>query len=235
MELVDTDVTSNTFRSFFSQLQEKYGLANVAYYAHTLPAQPADACILWTTYLEEWQKHYFENQYQRIDPVIAIDRSSLLPVDWDCIPRNSKAIKSFFGEAAEFKVGANGLAIPVRGPKGDRAIFAITSNAPKTEWEKIRKHALPDFVAAANFVHQSAMQETGIYSAVSDAFRLSPREIECLRWAAAGKSFKDISCILNISERVTRAYLDTARHKLNALNVTHAVSRAIGMGLIAPG
>ncbi|MFN3889422.1 MAG: LuxR family transcriptional regulator [Beijerinckiaceae bacterium] len=220
---------------YLTALTAELGLTNAAYFAHTIPGLSADQTVVWTTYSREWEAHYFQNSYHRIDPVVAIDRSSLLPVDWSLVARDSKIVKRFFGEAAEFKVGDQGVAIPVRGPLGDRAIFAVSSDLKRTEWEKLREEILPKLVVAAHFVHHSAMQEVGVYKGTEETVRLAPRETACLRWAAAGKSFKDISCILGISERVTRAYLDTARHKLNALNITHAVSKAVSFGLIPPG
>ena len=39
---------------------------------------------------------------------------------------------------------------------------------------------------------------------------------------------------LQISENTLRAYIDSARHKLGALNVTHAVALALARGIIVP-
>lgn len=235
MTHVEGEITSENSREYLTELARNHGLTNAAYFAHTIPGFGIDRKVVWTTYDQSWEKHYFENQYYRIDPVVAIDKSSLLPVDWNSVPRQSKLVKRFFGEAKEFKVGDQGLAIPVRGPKGDRAIFAVSSDQTSSEWEKLREGILPKLIVTAHFVHQCAMREVGLYKDLDGDPRLSPRELDCLRWAAAGKSFKDIACILGISERVTRAYLDTARHKLNALNITHAVSKAVSHGLVPAG
>jgi DNA-binding CsgD family transcriptional regulator len=62
--------------------------------------------------------------------------------------------------------------------------------------------------------------------------KLSKREEQCLIWAARGKTYQDISDILNISFGSVKSYLDTARHKLNCINLTHAVAVAIATGVI---
>ena len=62
--------------------------------------------------------------------------------------------------------------------------------------------------------------------------KLSRREIECLSWAAAGKTFGEIATILALSERTIKFYLDVARIKLRATNVTQAVSKAVAMNVI---
>ena len=56
--------------------------------------------------------------------------------------------------------------------------------------------------------------------------RLSAREIECLRWSAAGKSSDEIAIILDISSHTVVSYLKSAMRKLEAVNRMQAVARA---------
>jgi DNA-binding CsgD family transcriptional regulator len=62
--------------------------------------------------------------------------------------------------------------------------------------------------------------------------RLSAREIDCLRWSAAGKSSDAIGVILNLSEYTVNGYLKTAIRKLNAVNRTQAVAKACKLEII---
>ncbi len=227
-------ITTNLAKTYLAALVRTYGMANATYVGLTVPGRPTGTPIVWTTYEEAWTKHYSENNYARIDPVIGVERRSVLPVDWAELQNSGTGARRIFGEANEFGVGRQGLVIPVRGPRGDRGLFVVTSNESSSEWLARKKSAMRDLVLVAQYVHQQAMTEVNVYRSNHQDFRLAPREIECLRWAAAGKSVGDTATILSISERVVRGYIDTARHKLNALNVAHAVSRAIGLGLIAP-
>ena len=63
--------------------------------------------------------------------------------------------------------------------------------------------------------------------------RLSKRQQEVLQWAAVGKTDWEIGMILGISESAVKFHFEIARKKLNATNRTHAVARAITMGLIS--
>jgi DNA-binding CsgD family transcriptional regulator len=63
-------------------------------------------------------------------------------------------------------------------------------------------------------------------------FSLSSREYEVLMWAARGKTYADIGMILGIGYGTVKTNLDTARLKLRATNVTHAVALAFATGLI---
>ncbi len=61
---------------------------------------------------------------------------------------------------------------------------------------------------------------------------LSERELECLRWTAAGKTSSEISTILSLSEHTINHYLISATKKLDAVNRTQAVAKAIRKGWI---
>jgi LuxR family quorum sensing-dependent transcriptional regulator len=61
---------------------------------------------------------------------------------------------------------------------------------------------------------------------------LTPRERECLKWAAVGKSEWEISQILGISEHTSEKHLLNAKHKLGAVNRVQAVAEAIRRGYI---
>ncbi len=62
--------------------------------------------------------------------------------------------------------------------------------------------------------------------------RLSMREVECLRWAAAGKSSDEIAIILGISAYTVSSYFKTATRKLGAVNRMQAIARAIRLKLL---
>jgi LuxR family quorum sensing-dependent transcriptional regulator len=62
---------------------------------------------------------------------------------------------------------------------------------------------------------------------------LTEREIQCLSWTAAGKTSLDIAEILGLSEHTVNHYLNQVTRKLEAVNRTQAVVKAIRRGLIA--
>lgn len=62
---------------------------------------------------------------------------------------------------------------------------------------------------------------------------LTPRERECLKWAANGKSEWEISQILGISEHTSEKHLINAKTKLKAVNRAHAVAEALRRGYIS--
>lgn len=62
---------------------------------------------------------------------------------------------------------------------------------------------------------------------------LTEREIQCLGWTAAGKTSLEIAEILGLSEHTINHYLNQVTRKLEAVNRTQAVVKAIRRGLIS--
>lgn len=62
---------------------------------------------------------------------------------------------------------------------------------------------------------------------------LTEREIDCLNWTAAGKTSAEISEILGLSEHTVNHYLNRATRKLDTVNRTQAVAKAIRTGIIS--
>ena len=61
---------------------------------------------------------------------------------------------------------------------------------------------------------------------------LTDREIDCLNWTAAGKTSAEIADILGLSEHTVNHYLNRATKKLDTVNRTQAVAKALRIGLI---
>jgi len=61
---------------------------------------------------------------------------------------------------------------------------------------------------------------------------LSPRQISCLHWVAAGKTSWEIACILRITERTVNFHLQHAYRKLGVHTRAAAVACAIRQGLV---
>ncbi|MDX3925621.1 MAG: LuxR family transcriptional regulator [Shinella sp.] len=61
---------------------------------------------------------------------------------------------------------------------------------------------------------------------------LTEREVQCLSWTAAGKTSLEIAEILGLSEHTVNHYLNQVTRKLEAVNRTQAVVKALRRGLI---
>lgn len=75
----------------------------------------------------------------------------------------------------------------------------------------------------------------GSMQALPSESRLSKREVECLRWAAIGKTDLEISMIMARSRATVRFHIHNASIKLNAVNRSQTVFKAAQLGYISLG
>jgi len=61
---------------------------------------------------------------------------------------------------------------------------------------------------------------------------LTEREVDCLNWTAAGKTSAEIAEILGLSEHTVNHYLNRTARKLDTVNRTQAVAKALRSGII---
>lgn len=64
---------------------------------------------------------------------------------------------------------------------------------------------------------------------------LTRREVQCLRWAAAGKTDAEIGMILDLSVSTVRFHLRNAAGKLGATGRAQSIQRAAGLGYVGAG
>lgn len=61
---------------------------------------------------------------------------------------------------------------------------------------------------------------------------LSLRELECLKWSAAGKTAYETGELMNLSEAMVKKYFTSIRGKLGAKTKSEALGRALRMGIL---
>lgn len=183
------------------------------------------------TYSDEWRDFYLENNYIRIDPVIAGCYQRFHPVDWKRLDWSSKASRAFLAEALQRGVGNQGYSVPIRGPNGQFALFTANHSCADDEWEAFIEAHRRSLIIIAHAFNQKAL-ELEPERAPDPSRNLSPREIDSMTLLAMGYSRAQVADTLSISEHTLRVYIESARFKLGALNTTHAVARAMSRGLI---
>lgn len=210
-------------------IRDAYGLTNTAYLGLNLPGRLTSAGPhVLVTYSDAWVEHYRAQNFVEIDPVIHGSLRSILPTDWAHLRQGGGRVRELFNHARLFGVGAEGLSLPVRGPRGEIALFSVASNDSPAQWRLHTRERMAEYQILAHHVHNLIVRE----EVPAAPPRLAPREAEVLFWAAAGKTVTDTSVILGISAHTVRTYLEMARARLNALNTTHAVARSLALGLI---
>lgn len=182
------------------------------------------------TYTSEWVDRYVEKDYLRMDPVILGAFQRFHPVDWRELDWSSKAARAFYADAINHGVGNQGYTIPIRGPKGQFALFTLNDECSDEVWTEFIDRNARDLILIAHEINQKALAFEGLE--VAAGAHLSPRELTALTHLGKGLSRAQAAEQMAISEHTLRVYVESARHKLGALNTTHAVARALSEGLI---
>jgi LuxR family quorum sensing-dependent transcriptional regulator len=189
----------------------------------------AEDYLILSGWPEAWLRHYIEANLIHQDPVIRKVRQETLPFLWSeaHYAPDDKAALRVMHDAKEFGL-AEGLAVPVHRHDGFQAIvtFGTSHAADLGARHKAALHLL------GMYAHNSIVS-TREAKTKGSRKRLAPREVECLKWTAAGKSTWDISEILGLSERTVRQYIDSASAKLGAVNRPQAVAEALRHFLIS--
>ncbi len=209
----------------------QYGVTTVAYLGTGLRGWPERDPYLAVTYRPDWVEHYRQQNFVAIDPVIRVGLHRLLPFDWSELPSVAIGVKRVFNEARDFGLGRRGLTIPIRGRNSERALFSLTLDADERDWGRRRLRLMRDFQFLGAFTHEAIVRIERLSGPVPS---LSPRERECLLWAAEGKTVWETAQILSLSQSTVRHYLETARQKLSAVSNAHAVAKALSSGLLSP-
>ncbi|MGH1368334.1 MAG: helix-turn-helix transcriptional regulator [Maritimibacter sp.] len=183
------------------------------------------------TYSSEWVDRYLEKEYLRMDPVIFGSFQRFTPVNWKDLDWSSKAAKAMYVDALEHGLGNQGFTIPVRGPSGQFALFSLNHETDDESWAAFIEAHQRDLIVLGHEFNRKALEfekgEDGLAAPM-----LSPRELSAMRCLARGLNRAQAAAELEISEHTLRVYIESARHKLGALNTTHAVARAMATGII---
>jgi LuxR family transcriptional regulator, quorum-sensing system regulator CciR len=126
------------------------------------------------------------------------------------------------------------IAVPVHLPFGQ--IGAVSFNPldkEKTDLsEEFRLYSDAFGLYARTFI-ATYVQVMGATQALPPGSPLSKREVECLRWAAIGKTDLEISMIMSRSRATVRFHIHNAATKLNAVNRSQTVFKAAQLGYIS--
>jgi DNA-binding CsgD family transcriptional regulator len=211
------------------ELRDLYGVSHIAYHTFRLNGDLVGAF----TYDIAWARRYLEMDYRSVDPVVLGAARRFTPIDWKTLDWSSNQARQFMRDAKAHGVGNQGWTIPIWGPQGEFALFNVNHHATDAEWAELTRRHAKDFLLASHLFHQQAKRIINNELSAPPA-ELSPREREALNLLSLGQSRAEVADTLQISENTLRAYIDTARHKLGAMNVTHAVAIALARGVIGP-
>jgi DNA-binding CsgD family transcriptional regulator len=180
----------------------------------------------WT---KEWAKLSDEEGFIGRSPAIAEGRRRLTPFTWHELKerrRPSASERELWGILQEWGF-LHGFLVPVHGPRGYFATISMSSLEKDLDFSAETRTKL----WMISLVTHERCLALSPFAPDAKASELSSRELECLRWVAAGKTDWEIGVILSISNATVRFHIDRARLKLEASTRSQAVARVALLGL----
>lgn len=171
------------------------------------------------------------------DPYYRACFDSTLPFDWRDVQQQEHlhpAQEKAWRYLADLGLD-RGMTIPIHLPWGRFAVVSAIVDRGTRNWAHIRNSTHDTMFHLTHLFHDT-VQQKGFEDQVQVAsyIRLSPRETECLQWAAVGKTSPEIARIIDRSVETVRLHIKNAIHKLGAHNKPHAIGKAVQLGLVQP-
>lgn len=177
-----------------------------------------------------WTSRYLQNNYLGIDPVIRHCLRSVTPLIWHPSAFAAEEERAFMHEAGEFGVKA-GMSFSVRGRCGAVSILSFAADSESHEVLRHMQSYLAIGQLLACHVHEATVRLLG-RDVIQEEVHLSTRELECIKWAAAGKSNWQIGRIMNISEHGVGFHFRNIFSKLGVRTRQQAIVRTMRLGLL---
>lgn len=163
----------------------------------------------------------------RNSPLFARLRTSTAPLIWSLDGLRDPAAEQdnarvLFAEAGYL----SGVVLPVHSPEGERAAITFEGTRGVVTRSELGELLLEAMLSYDLFCRMKSEPR-------SEGARLSEREVQVLNWAANGKTSIEIATILSLSDHTVNSYLNSAMRKLDCVNRTQLVAKALRLRIIS--
>lgn len=222
-------------RGVMSQVTTDMGLGGFIYINRRIPKLML--CVSEQTVIAshsvEWTARRIEPDPGWVERIIVRAAADELPFFWGAPEPTTGALAQLPQDPplAAGPAASHGWTVPIHDAVGRVAALSFTGAQDFAAFcHEIEAHRATLHVMAIYF-HAHARKVLATQDRASTA-HLTPRELQCLGWAAQGKSRTDIGQIMGVSPRTIKFHLENAQRKLNVAHTTQAVLRAALLGLI---
>ncbi|MGE0658170.1 MAG: autoinducer binding domain-containing protein [Reyranellaceae bacterium] len=136
---------------------------------------------------------------------------------------NSPFAERFYDEARDFGM-RHGYVIPIHGARRYRGIVTVAGEHVALDSRSKAAIHLMAIYCHDKLSRLRQNEETG------ERKKLTPRERECLHWAAVGKTDDEIASILTISSTTAHWHIENAKRKFDVATRVQAVLAAFRAG-----
>jgi DNA-binding CsgD family transcriptional regulator len=244
----ETCATIEELRDKLQKVIENYGFAAFNFLDTGQPH--LDVPYYLGTSGKAWEQEYLDNKFVHVDACVARARVTNVPFNWGSVSlpsykgrRKPGALKTM--EAARDHGFQEGLVVPYhfadRLGRTHSSLIVFFWKDPASKFAFLMRESRHDLHLLMIYWAQRAVdiiatqhrsRAAVIRDEEAEEVTLTDRERDVVVWAARGKTGVDTADILRISEDTVDTHMRSVMRKLNASNKTHAVAKAIYLGLI---
>jgi DNA-binding CsgD family transcriptional regulator len=183
--------------------------------------------------LSAWTQYYFEQGYDRLDPIAPACAQFSGAYTWSDVKARSdgRADGRMWADARAAGMG-EGLIVPMAPRRLTEATVRLTT--PEDRFD-------PDFIPLLQSISVVFASSTASFSLkaadLDDRAQtskvLTEREVECLHWSARGKTNAEIGVIIRVSRHTVNTHIESAKTKLGVATRVQAVAIAYRLGLLS--
>jgi DNA-binding CsgD family transcriptional regulator len=182
----------------------------------------------------DWLQAYEANKWVEHDLLPIEARRRVAPFLWsEIVERKLSAAQRALYDAGWAYGWRDIFAVPLHGPGSLQGL--VTLAVHQKQPLALRELAPADLAAielAARTIWEKCRTSEGFGMGERAHVKLSDRELECLQWAACGKSDGDIALLVGISAATAHFHIEQAKRRLGVRSRVEAVAVGVLNGMI---
>lgn len=184
--------------------------------------------LILENYPKGWIERYGRESYVEIDPTVAHASRSMAPILWN---QTHDEAPGFWEDAAGHGL-KHGWAQSTLDGTGAAGLLSLSRGTEVIAEKELQAHQL-QMRWLGSLAHMALLRRTRNELPARQGKNLTKREIEVLKWSAAGKTVDEIGSILAVATDTVKFHVKNASRKLDCHNKTQAVAQAAMLGLLS--
>lgn len=212
-------------------LSKSFGFERTMFAVIPRPGMALEQAFLRSTYDNGWRTVYDERRMVHFDPTVSHCLTKTTPLVWSHEIFSDNAQKQMYEEACSFGL-RTGLTLPMHGPRGAVGMLClVTAETLTKSLRRDMAETLPNIALLRDVALETCQRHLAPYVDASLP-NLTPKEKECLKWTAVGKSSWEIAHIFRCSEAAVNFHMSNIRSKMGLSSRRAAAVKAVRLGLI---
>ena len=188
--------------------------------------------FLHSNYSLDWREKYDTDNLRLVDPTFIHCISKTIPLIWSPDIFSAGKPKEMYEEACGYGI-RSGVTLPIHGAQGELGILCLVSDThPGKYFQQEAREILPELTYFRDVIFETSLRFMGLSVSPEKMPSVTSRELECLKWCAAGKTTWEIAQIFHRSESAVNLHFSNLRKKFSVSSRQQVVVKAMRNGLL---